>query len=57
MKLKIYFNYTSCVIREIEVTDENELYQRLNELRDDITDEEILNDIQENNFDIEEIKK
>ena len=55
MKHKTYFNYTSCVTREIEVKTEEELETAIEELRNEIPEIEILDSIQENGVDVEEV--
>lgn len=47
MKALIYFNYTSCVTREVEVGREEDVYQAIENFRNEITKEEIINSIQE----------
>lgn len=47
MKVMVYFNYTSCVSRYIEVESEDEIDERIEDLRCEVTDEEILESAQE----------
>ncbi len=48
MKVMAYFNYTSCVYREFEVDSEDDIDKKMDEIRCEITDEEIIDSIQEN---------
>lgn len=51
MKVMAYFNYTSCVYREFEVDSEDDICQKIDDIRCEITDEEIIDSIQENCID------
>ena len=57
MKYKVYFNYSACVTREVEVENEDELNEIIDELRNEIPEIEIADSIIENSVDYEKISK
>lgn len=54
MKYRVYFNYTSCVDMLIEADNEDELCEKISDARNNITEEDIMDSIQENCVDYEE---
>ena len=48
MKKKVYFNYTACISVEVEYTTEEELEKKVDRIQNEVTDQEILKNIQLN---------